>query len=130
MGIADTGRRSLADVLQWLRSAPPSTMLTASDVLQALDAVNQGCESSRPEIVSPDAVQLPWSALLWLVPDQTRIGVRELCEATGRPKSWVYRHTSNRGDCPRLPFYRCDGVLTFRVGEIRRWLENHEVISA
>ena len=74
-----------------------------------------------------DVVPLPWGVLLWQVPAETRIGVVELCEAVGRPKSWVYRHTADDGDCPRLPHRKMDGSLVFVVGEVRRWLEEHEV---
>lgn len=74
-----------------------------------------------------DVIPLPWSVLLWQVPPETRIGVAELSEAVGRPKSWVYRHTSDDGDCPRLPHRKMDGSLVFIVGEVRRWIEGHEV---
>jgi predicted DNA-binding transcriptional regulator AlpA len=57
---------------------------------------------------------------------ETRIGVAELLEATGRPKSWLYRHTSAKSKCRRIPHRKLDGELVFVVGEVRQWLIEHE----
>lgn len=52
----------------------------------------------------------------------------ELAEAIGRPRSWVYRHTSTTSGCPVLPHRKLDGELLFTAGEIRAWLRDHEVV--
>ena len=69
----------------------------------------------------------PWAALLWSVPGETRLNVGQLSEAVGRPRSWIYQHTGREGTCARLPHFKMDGVLGFEVGEVRRWLVEHEV---
>jgi predicted DNA-binding transcriptional regulator AlpA len=77
--------------------------------------------------VTPEPV-LPWAALLWIVPAETRLGVREVAEALGRPRSFVYRHTGPKAPGARIPHRRLDGELVFLAGEIRRWIEDHEVV--
>jgi predicted DNA-binding transcriptional regulator AlpA len=120
--------RTVGELAAWLRSLPDGTSLPARGVADYLERLH--AEPPWPAPPSVQAQPLPWAALLWVVPPETRIGVRELAEATGRPKSWVYRHTSGRGDCPRLPHRKLDGELVFVVGEVRRWLLEHEVVIA
>lgn len=73
-----------------------------------------------------------WRERIWTCPDETRIGVRELCEATGRSSDWVYRavNTKRSGDRGRdpLPCRKLDGALTFEAGAVRRWLKASAVI--
>lgn len=68
----------------------------------------------------------PWAERLWTAPADTRLGVRELAEAVGRPRSWVYRHTSPKGDLAPIPHRRLDGLLVFIAGEVRDWLKANE----
>ena len=65
---------------------------------------------------------LSWRERLWSCPPETRLGVRELAEALGRPRSFVYR-AARRG----LPHRKLAGELTFIAGEVRRWVTEHEV---
>lgn len=69
-----------------------------------------------------------WREKLWTVPTETRLGLVELCEALGRPKSWVYRRTSAKSGLPLVPHRKLDGALTFVAGEIRAWLATEEEI--
>lgn len=71
-----------------------------------------------------------WRERLWLAPEAMRIGVVELAEAVGRPKAWVYRHTSAKSGYAVLPHRKLDGALTFVVGEVRAWLHANEEIIA
>lgn len=59
---------------------------------------------------------------LWSLAAETRVGVAELATMLGRPKSWVYRATSEK----RIPHRKMDGELVFVVGEIREWLNENE----
>ena len=70
-----------------------------------------------------------WREKLWTVPADTRLGVREVAEAMGRPRSWVYRRTSEKSGKAPPPFRRLDGELVFAAGELRVWLKRHEVPS-
>ena len=75
----------------------------------------------------PDAPpEADWPARLWQVPSETRLGVRELAEAVGRPRSLVYRHTAPAGDLAPIPHRRLDGLLVFLAGEVRDWLRANE----
>lgn len=124
------GRNSSLERLHaWLLAAPPGTSVPASALLEVLD-------QPAPTLVeSPDVLPLPdltWRGKLWLVPAETRIGVTELTEALGRPKSWVYRHTSDKavaaGSGPMLPHRKLGGELVFVVGELRAWIRASEEV--
>jgi hypothetical protein len=85
-------------------------------------------DKSAPEPAPPALTAgESWREKLWLVPDDTRLGVRELSEALGRPVSWVYRRTAPRSSKALLPHRVLDGRLTFVVAEVRRFLECHEI---
>ena len=71
---------------------------------------------------------MPWKERLWSCHCETRLGVRELAEAVGRSRSWVYRHTSPKSGFPLIPHRKLDGELVFVVSEIREWLMLHEEI--
>ena len=81
-------------------------------------------ESQGPVAASP--VEPTWRERLWTAPSETRISVRELAEAIGRPRSWVYRRTAPNGDRSPIPHRKLDGELTFVIGEIRGWMLEHE----
>jgi predicted DNA-binding transcriptional regulator AlpA len=74
-----------------------------------------------------ETVALSWRERLWTVPAETRLGVHELTQALGRPKSWIYRRTSAKAD-GRLPHRKLGGELLFTAGEIRAWLREHEEV--
>src|SRR5579864_7786486 len=116
---------SLADVLAWLGAAPEGTSLSAAAVYGLLEplAIAVPSPASTPP---PPAVET-WRERLWTVPADTRLGVPEVAEAIGRPRSWVYRRTSGKSDKAPLPFRRLDGELVFVAGELRAWLKRHEI---
>jgi hypothetical protein len=70
-----------------------------------------------------------WRERFWTCDPNIRVGVKELAEAVGRTKSWVYRHVSAHGSCPPIPHRKLDGELVFVVGEARRYVIEHEVIA-
>lgn len=113
----------LQDLLDWLRRAPAGTTLDASAIRDLL-------ERATPAAAEPPPTTLPieptWRERLWTAPAETRIGVRELAEAVGRPRSWVYRRTGPNSPRAPLPHRKLDGELVFVVGEIRDWLRDHE----
>ncbi|HEY0776572.1 MAG TPA: hypothetical protein VGD56_01275 [Gemmatirosa sp.] len=119
---------NLRDLRAWLRVAPPATLVPAADVLAALE--QDAPPADEPRADAPAALPTSWRERLWLVPDATRLGVLEVAEALGRPRSWVYRRTGptaeQHGVTP-LPCHRLDGELVFRAGELRAWVTAHEV---
>jgi predicted DNA-binding transcriptional regulator AlpA len=82
----------------------------------------------------PDPVSIPvaaevgvaesptWRERLWTCHAETRLGIEELCEALGRSKAFVYRHTRAK----TIPHRRLDGELIFVAGEVREWLGHRE----
>lgn len=114
--------RSLAELQVWLAAAPPGTLIDARALAQALPAGEvQMC-------ANPGAAPPTWRERLWTVPPETRIGVAELCEALGRPKSWVWRHTGPQSPGARLPHRKLEGELVFVVSEIRQYVREHETV--
>jgi len=91
-------------------------------------AVVKGAIAAEMEGLAPEgrADGTIWAEKLWTCPPETRLGVRELAEAIGRPRSWVYRHTSPRGDLAPIPHGRLDGLLVFTAGAVRDWLRANE----
>jgi predicted DNA-binding transcriptional regulator AlpA len=122
---------SPAEVRVWLAQFPAGTLVPAQELLARLS----DAEGERPMPVrgeSPGAEAPPtWRERLWTVPAETRLGVQELVEATGRSRDWVYRHTGPGGAGTRLPHRKMDGVLVFLAGEVRAWLAgNEEVVES
>src|SRR5690349_2838866 len=98
---------TLADVVRWLEQAPGDTLLPARSVLEMLrDAAAPAVDVVRP---GHEPQPVTWRERLWIVPPETRLGVAELSEAIGRPRSWIYRHTSARSGLDLLPYRKLDG---------------------
>ncbi len=90
----------------------------------ALDAIAAEPAPTAPPAMLP--AEVSWREKLWTCPPETRLGRRELCEAVGRPPSWVYRAIRRNGASPPLPHRKLDGGLVFVAGEVRQWLREHE----
>ena len=105
--------------------ATPGMLVPVADLRVLLDE----CDDSLPE-PAPVTIQVEptWRERLWTAPAEARLGVPDVAEAIGRPRSWVYRHTSTRSGCPVLPHRKLDGELLFTAGEIRAWLRDHEAV--
>jgi hypothetical protein len=79
-------------------------------------------------------VHLPWNVLIQrpdLAPDDTLLDVAQAAEAIGVPRSGVYRRTSkwrreHDEHVTPLPHVRIEGALRFKLGELRRWLQDRE----
>ncbi len=121
------GPRTLEHARSVLATMPTEAMISAGWVADLLGDPGQ----SRPSPVAKEPVTEPpsvtWCERLWTAPAETRIGVRELVEAVGRLKHWVYRH-SGPSATDRLSCRKLDGELVFVVGEIREWLRDHEQV--
>ncbi len=114
---------SIGELLEWLAQAPPGTMLEAG----ALREVLERAAPNAARIPDPTlAIEPTWRERLWTAPADTRIGVRELAEAMGRPRSWVYRRTAPNGEWAPIPHRKLDSELVFVVEEIRSWVREHE----
>jgi len=119
------GLRQLVD---WLGAAPSGTSVPAAALVDLLTPLL----ATRPTVVqdTPQALSTSWRERLWVVPPETRLGVGDVAESVGRPKSWVYRRTGKLGSKAPLPHRRLDGELVFVAGEIRTWLAQHETVMA
>jgi len=97
--------------------------LVAGRVMELLsDRVRDPSPGENPSPTS-------WRERLWTAHPETRLGVRELAEALGRSRSWIYSRTGR--SCPtsrRIPHSLDDsGELVFKAGEIRDWLARSEI---
>lgn len=114
--------------------SPGASITLPREVL--LEALGQG-ETETMLRMNGEPPADTWRERLWTCPDETRLGVREIAEAVGRPPSWVYRAVSphryerakdgtrrkvRRLEQP-LPCERLDGKLVFRAGRVRSWIE-------
>lgn len=123
----------LQALVAWLELAPAGTTIGAGDLLGILAPMStsaDGCSSQVP--APPAATGLPqtWRERIWTVPAETRLGVAEVVEAIGRPKSFVYRHTSAKSGLTLIPHRKMDGELVFVAGEVRTWLRDQEEVIA
>ena len=115
-------------------TAPVSKVVNQlASELRAAD-VDDGDTAETPTLAATS-----WRERLWTAPPETRLGVRELAAALGRPRSWVYRavsqwtylkrpnsaHAKVRRHDP-LPARRMNGVLVFTVSDVRAWLQRIE----
>lgn len=116
--------KTLDELRRWAASAPDGTMVPAACLAELLDAV-EATETAPMRSGAGHDEPTTWRALLWTVDAETRIGRDELLEAVGRGPSWLYRHTGPSAD-DRMPHRKLDGQLVFVVGEVRRWLRDHE----
>jgi hypothetical protein len=121
-----TTLQTLSDVLAWLRSSPPGTLVTAADIYHVLQGVTDGAPAPFGREGSPVPVSTSWRERLWTAPEETRIGVTELAEALGKTKWWVYRQTGARSGPLAIPHRKLEGALVFIVGEVKAWLPTHE----
>jgi hypothetical protein len=118
-----TETRSLAELRSWLETAPPGTLVPAAELARAL-------AGPTADVRSPTvATEVSWRERLWTVPPETRLGIVELGQALGRPKSWVYRHTGPHAPGVRIPHRKLDGELVFVAGEICAWVRANEVTA-
>jgi hypothetical protein len=109
--------RCLAEAL------PPGAIVPVPrDVL--LELVTNGTGASP--VASPSPAGGGWRERLWTCPADTRLGVREVAEALGRPRSWVYRAAAVKRGLRRLPAVRFGGELVFEAGVVRDWVTREE----
>lgn len=116
---------TLSALRAWLAQAPRGTLVDAGALLTLVEAEPTAVATVAG---SDDRTPATWRERLWIVPAETRLGVTEVAEAIGRPRSWVYRHTSEKAaaDGGRLPHRKLDGELLFVAGEIRDWIRDSE----
>lgn len=127
----DTGTgpfATVAEFLGWCRQAPRGTRLDAAEVADILARVAQESREApeRPGNQPDGSEAWTWRERLWTVPSETRLGVAELAEALGRPKSYVYARTGPSAETP-LPHRKLDGTVIFTAGEVRAWIREQEV---
>lgn len=131
---------SIGDLRAWCERAPDGTRLEARAVASILatvgvDPARDARGDQKTTGASPEGAW-SWRERLWMAPAETRLGVAEVAEAFGRPKSWVYARTQKyegkgkgrKERDPRglLPHRKLDGALLFTAGELRAWVRSHE----
>ncbi len=119
-------------LLERLKSMPKGALIPVDSIVAELESHSSeerpnGLAQVDPPISPETPPTKSWRTLLWDCPAEVRIGVSELCEAMGRPKSWCYKHTC-ASSANRIPHRLLDGALVFLVGEIREFIRENEII--
>lgn len=127
MGIENGEFETVGEVVRWLQRAPDGTRLEASAVLAILEGLNAEADPAPAPAVVPSGAEWSWRERLWVVPAETRMGVEELAEALGHPKSWIYARTGPKAE-DRIPHRKLDGMLFFAAGEVRSWIREREEV--
>jgi hypothetical protein len=125
------GRQVMRSLVAILVGEGPGTMkpVAVSEAPRVVAVVREAIEAELVGIAPKEPPSTTsWAEKLWTCPAETRLGVRQLAEAVGRPPSWVYRHASPKGDLAPIPHRRLDGLLVFTAGEVRTWLQANEEI--
>lgn len=121
---------SVTSLVRWLESAPANLAIVAGHLAEILGGLRSENAPAAPPGPSAPATQPTWPERLCSAPAEMRMGAVELAAALGRPRSWVYRHTSRKSGLPVIPHRKLDGQLVFLVGEVRQWLREHEEVAA
>jgi hypothetical protein len=95
-------------------------MLKIDDAFKALIA--EAVRESVRDLTGDPRPHQTWRERLWTCHPDVRLGVAETCEALGRTKAFLYRHTRNK----TIPFKRLDGELVFRASDVRRFIQERE----
>ena len=115
--------RTLADLQRWAMAAPQGATIPVTTLAELLGDLEA---EVVPEVaVEPTNAGWTWRERLWEVPAETRLGVAELSEALGRPRSYIYARTGPKADDP-IPHRKMDGSLLFTAGEVRTWIRERE----
>lgn len=115
----------LARLRDLLETLPADTAFTPAGMLELLNQVdtNSVANVSLGKPVAPQGDT--WAERLWAVSPDTRLGMAELCEALRRPRSFVYRATSQSKNDP-LPGKKFGGEWSFRASDVRAWIARQE----
>ena len=117
-----SGRDVLRDLLT---AMPADTRFTPAGVLELLDRHNTH-GAATVSLVGPEAVQGgTWVTWFWSCSPNTRVGVSELAEALGRKRTFVYAAVYDDDD--PLPGKKLVGQWSFKVGDVRAWVERNLV---
>ncbi len=118
---------TVAELKTWCERAPLGTLLEAHVVGEilaaAVDRVDPPQDAQGDRGAPPSGET--WREKLWTAPAETRLGVKEVAQALGRPKSWVYAKTATKAEAP-IPHRKLDGSLLFTAGELRAWMRSRE----
>ena len=122
---------TLPALIDWAAKAPEGVRIPAELVARLGSEFLEGLDGIRASEVGEEPITLTWRERLWLVPAETRLGVREVAEALGRSTSWLYRHTGPKCDSADLiPHRKLEGELVFTAGEVRAWVRDREDVLA
>lgn len=117
----------LEDAVEGARARLAEAREALAAAERALGQVESKGEREAPQ-PSPETPETTWRERFWTAPAECRVGVQELTEAVGVSESWIYQRTRKDAD-PRLPHAKIGGSLTFKVGELRAWIRDHETVE-
>jgi len=119
-----------AALRRWLAATPPgASVLLSAEQARAL-AAPPSLPDAPPAAVagSPSPDLRSWRERLWVVPAETLLTSAEAAEALGLSRDAIHRRTARKRSATLsyLPHQRVDGLLLFRAGELRAWVEQFE----
>jgi hypothetical protein len=117
------GFSSMAELVTSLGRMPAGTLVPARELAAALETLVDASPEPPPTTVAESS----WRERIWTVPAETRLGVLEVAEALGRPRSYVYERTGPKATDP-LPHRKLDGTVVVTAGELRTWIRTHETV--
>lgn len=123
---------SLEQLVRWCQLAPEETRLNVRRVGKLIQYLKEfesvpldGRTDGSGDREGEEMVPKSWHERIWTAHSDIRLDVEQVAEAVNRPKSYIYKQVSEGN----IPHRKDGGVLVFRVGEIRQWIEDREVIQ-
>ncbi len=115
-----------AALRRWLAATPPGAAVLLS-AEQAHAVAGPSLETPAPVAgtAPPRCDPTPWRERLWTVPAETLLTSAEAADALGLTRDAIHRRTAKKrpAGLTALPHRRMDGVLVFRAGDLREWVE-------
>lgn len=85
-------------------------------------------EQRQLAVIEAKPASLTWREKLWTAPPETRLTMKETCEALNMSEPTVRKHMTGEDALPfrRMPLGKNHQVV-FLVGEVRDWLNRFEI---
>lgn len=106
-----------------IEALPTGVTFSREAVLEMLAKVGTN-GLPRPSQEPQEGPPAPWPERLWITHPDCRMTVTQLAAALGKKKAFVYKAATDDDD--PLPGRKLGGSWSFRVEDVRRWVERNE----
>lgn len=117
---------TLDALVAWCLAAPDGTSMDARELGGILRDLEPDAPSEESALTVDPVGEWTWRERIWTVPAERRLGTREVLEALGRSRTWLYRAMCEEQGPDRFPHRKLDGELVFTAGEVRHWIRSQE----